>query len=327
MSVATRASFASVINPILTGYFQDEAAALPNFVGSRIAPLVDIDGLGGIATAQVGNSEINLFTDPSSLEPLAPESPARPTAIKDRLITMELERYGWSAQVPLQRVMAAKKNGVDYDTRAMRHVAKKLLGGYEQQVMDAIGTVGNYDYSHTTTNYQSTPSAPFERPLQEFKDAIGGDIGYEPNVIVMTPAVATIMQGIDEIRAWNGRYNHTSAGPVSRKLLTDYFQDQFGLELILAATRYTNATNVRGPVFPKCISLLRVDTGGFPCFATTWINNWLATFGGTSTDLSIAGIREIVMEDPQGLKYVGDAMYKITTDNSAAGALFTGVIT
>lgn len=327
MSIATRASYAGVINPVLTGYFQDEARAQAKFVGTRIAPLVDIDALGGTATAQVGNSEINLYTNPNVLNPLSAESPAKATAIKDRLLTMELERDGHSIFIPLERSLAAARNGVGYDERAMRHISKKLLGVYENKVLTAVGTVGNYANSHTTTNYQSTPSAAFQSVLQGFIDTIGSDIGYDPNVIIMNPAVATVMQGIDEIRAWNGKFNHVSTGPVNRQLLTSYFFDQFGLELIIAHNKHTDTSNSRVHTFGKNIALLRRDTGGFPNFVTTWVNNWLGSFGGSEEDLGLAGVRSEMQFNPQGELYVAESMYKVTTDNANAGALFTGVIT
>jgi len=324
MGIASRASRAGIINPVLTGYFQDSTNGLDHYVGDKIAPYVDIDGLGASVTTTRGNGEINLFENPDFLQPLADNAPAKMISKEDDTFDVKLDRHSFGELVPLWRVIAAQKQGVPYDATAMRILAQKTRAVHELKVLESIGTVGNYDNT-TAVNYQASPSASLIVPLQNFIDTIGSNIRYDPNMIVMNPVVATWLARIDEIKAWNGSASNNASAVPNRHRLAQFFKEEFGLELVIAREKYTDASNSRGYIFGKNIALLRTDGAGFPTFAQTFLNNWLGQFG--SGELGLAGVRSVEQENPKGLLYLTEMMMKVQLDNSAAGALFTGVIT
>ncbi len=337
MSIAIRSSRLGVIDPMLTGYFQDTTNGFQSFVGSKIAPYCDVDALGGVATITKGSSEINLNQNPDFLSPLADNAAARQVATEDDTISIKLERYGFSEFVNYARVRAAERAGVDYDARAMTLLAERIQRSHEVLLLQGISNSSNYDAAniHSTTNFQTSPSASLITPLQNFIDTIGSNIHYQPNTIVMTPKVALYLSLIDEIAAWNGSSSHNSTAIPNRKKLYEFFKEQFDLDLIIAREHYTDVSGTRGLAMGKSIALLRTDVAAKPNFCTTWVNDWLGTFteAGTSAEgveggsLGLAGVTSIEMQDPRGVKYLAETMFQLGFHNSAAGALFTGVIT
>ena len=253
------------------------------------------------------------------LQPVSEMAPAHTLGMDYTPKSDTLERYPFA--VPLADTIVAHwetTNSVDMRSEAMIKAATHVANVLERKVMTLITTNGSYGTTTDPGNYNTT-STSLISPIRTAIQTIIDDNGTVPNKALVDSATADQLILIDEVQAHASRGHGTSV-PGDYGVLSDFFRQRFGLELIIHQGKYRSGSTQTSYV-PARISIFDGDPNSPRPFLRTLVNEMIPE----GVD-GVASVEEIRTQNPNATTYIAQARFKARVMFSTAGYALTGVL-
>lgn len=316
---------ANAVDPVLTGIWYEKRQDLSLFVGDRVLPMRQLDGLSGQYLKRTGRNGLSLdrTQDPINRTlPLSLQAPSRPMGVRYELGTVSLDKYAEHAFID-ERTARHWRTSHDADIIEVQvnDLITMVHAVHEYHVFQTIcGDSGNFGATSDPGNL-NTASTPILKPLQTAKRTVSKAIRRQANLAVLNEEVHDALLWNVDVMNRPVAMGNAEAQHATPEQLRAWFKSMLGLDLVVVNSYYENASGVDTPYLDDRIIVCYSGTDG-----ASWGNTFTEPNGLESDRATLAGLREVDTDDPVGVKIIADVMYKPQVENAEAAYALTGVL-
>ena len=231
-------------------------------------------------------------------------------------VTVPLATHNTS-QIVIPEVVAASMN-VDVTSDAMNRLAEQIYAAYISEFLNVAGN----DLPNAGSSFNiSSPSAAAVSTIHGYIDDIVLASGHEPNRVWMSRKAANKFLLLDEVQNGTAITGFTTSGSSVRRTgsanleqLRNWFDSQFGLELIVESRTYTNTSGTSAYLGEDKMIIAKCQDGSLDSALKTF---HLGTYGGPN--LLKYSVKEAHAPYPDGMILRASATYAVAATNPNAG--------